>query len=159
MLKFYQLNNTILEHVDSATYLGILLHKSMKFSDHISAVSNKCNRKLGFLKRTLKGCPQSLKQTAYFSLVRSSAEYAGAIWDPYRSKDKDQLQKIQNRAVRWVRGIGPRQQVSVSEIAKELKWPTLERRRKDQRLTLFFKILNVQHNHTHKIYKISHTHY
>ena len=41
LTKFYQLNNTILEHVDNATYLGILLHKSLHFSDHITIIANK----------------------------------------------------------------------------------------------------------------------
>ena len=55
--KFYQLDDTILSHVDSATYLGILLHKSLSFSDHIQDTANKCSRRLGFLRRNLRGCP------------------------------------------------------------------------------------------------------
>ena len=79
--KFYQLNNTILEHVDSATYLGILLHKSLHFSDHITITANKCNSRLGFIRRNVRKCPTQLKQKAYFSLIRSTAEYAATIWD------------------------------------------------------------------------------
>ena len=67
--KFYRLNNTILEHVDSATYLGILLHKSLHFSDHITITANKCNSLLGFIRRNLRKCPTQLKQTAYFVFV------------------------------------------------------------------------------------------
>ena len=140
--KFYQLNNTILEHVDSATYLGILLHKSLHFSDHITITANKCNSCLGFIRRNLRKCPTQLKQTAYFSLVRSTAEYAATIWDPHTNKDKYALEKIQNRAIRWMCGVGPRQQASITELGAKLKWPTLKARRHDQRLTLMYKVVH-----------------
>ena len=35
-------------------------------------------------KTTLKGCPEKLKQTAYFSLIRSFMEYGATIGDPYQ---------------------------------------------------------------------------
>ena len=119
--KFDLLNNTILEHVDSATYLGILLHKSLHFSDHITITANKCNR---FIRRNLRKCPTQLTQTAYFSLVRSTAECAATIWDPHTNKDKYALEKIQNRAIRWMCGVGPRQQASITELRAKLKWTT-----------------------------------
>ena len=37
LTKFYQLDNTILQQVDCASYLGILIHQSLKFSEHIRA--------------------------------------------------------------------------------------------------------------------------
>ena len=143
LTKLYEINNTVLSHVDAATYLGVLIHKTLKFNDHIADVANKCNRKLGFIKRNLRGCPQRLKQTAYFSLVRSSAEYAGAIWDPIDTVClQNQLQRVQHRAVRWVCGYSPRDRVSVSELMDLLKWPPLARRRKEQRITLMYKIVH-----------------
>ena len=94
LTKFYQLEDTVLQQVDSATYLGILIHKSLKFSEHIRNTTNKCSRRLGFLRRNLKRCPKELKKTAYISLVRSCAEYGAAIWDPHLAKDIEALEKI-----------------------------------------------------------------
>ena len=37
LLKFYQIDNTILDNVDSCTYLGILLTSDMSWSSHISS--------------------------------------------------------------------------------------------------------------------------
>ena len=57
---------------------------------------------LGFLRRNLKACLPKLRETAYFSLVRSSLEYSSAVWDPFRQKDIDKLEKIQRAAARFV---------------------------------------------------------
>ena len=144
LVKFYELNNTVLEHVDSATYLGILIHKSLRFSEHINKTANKCSSRLGFLRRNLKKCPQQLKQIAYYSLVRSTAEYSATVWDPFTNKDTYALERIQNRAVRWVCGVSPKQQVSITALRKDLKWPTLEDRRRNQRLAFMYKVCNGQ---------------
>ena len=58
LTKFYQLDNTILQQVDCATYLGILIHQSLKFSEHIHTIATKCSWHLGFLWRNLKQCPR-----------------------------------------------------------------------------------------------------
>ena len=47
-------------------------------------MTNKANSKLSFLRRNLKGCPEKLKQIAYFSLVRSFMEYGTTVCDPYQ---------------------------------------------------------------------------
>ena len=49
--------------------------------------------------------------------------------------------RIQNRAIRWVSGIGPREPTSISQIRQDLKWPTLEKRRQNIRLTYMYKII------------------
>ena len=41
-------------------------------------MTNKANSKL-------KGCPEKLKQTAYFSLIHSFMEYGATVWDPYQN--------------------------------------------------------------------------
>ena len=50
LTKFYQLDNTILQQVDSATYLGILIHQSLKFSEHICATTIKFSHRLAALR-------------------------------------------------------------------------------------------------------------
>ena len=144
LTKFYQLDNTILQQVDCATYLDILIHQSLKFSEHIRATATKCNRSLGILQRTLKQCPKELRKTAYLSLVRSCSEYCAVIWGPHLAKDKEALEKTQNRTTRWVSGLWPREPTSITKLCKDLKWPTLEQRQQDIRLTYMYKIMNTE---------------
>ena len=63
-------------------YLGITLSNDLEWSKHIATMTNKANSKLLFLHRNLKGCPEKLMQTAYFSLIRSFMEYGATVWDP-----------------------------------------------------------------------------
>ena len=52
-----------------AKYLGVTLSNDLEWSKHIATMTKKANSKLSFLRRNLKGCPEKLKQTAYFSLI------------------------------------------------------------------------------------------
>ena len=54
--------------------------------------AKKASNTLNFLRRNLKYCPKQVKQTVYFSIVRSVMEYSGATWDPHLQKDEDKLE-------------------------------------------------------------------
>ena len=81
----------------------------------------------------LKACPSKLRETAYFSLVRSSLEYSSAVWDPFRQKDIDKLEKIQRSAARFVTQ-NYRQTASVTSLIQNLGWTDLKTRRKNSKL-------------------------
>ena len=83
-----------------------------------------------------------MKMTAYLSFVRSSLEYCSTIWDPYHDTEIDRIEMVQNRAIRWIHGYGPREQCSVSQLRQELKLDTLKDRRSQHRLTLLYKVVN-----------------
>ena len=100
------------------------------------------NSTLGFLKRNLKHCPQDSRRTAYLSLVRSTLEYSSIVWDPYLQKDTDKLEKVQRLAARFITGnYTSRDQGCVSQMLAELNLPLLQDRRKANRLTFFFKVV------------------
>ena len=79
----YQFRGVVLSSVTSEKYLGIYLNHDLKWSHHIDQVTAKAARKLGFVRRNLRGSPADCKKLAYISLVRSGMEYASIIWDPY----------------------------------------------------------------------------
>ena len=142
LLKFYQLEHRVLKHVDAAKYLGILIEKTLSFSDHILDITTKANRKLGFLKRNLRNTPPEVRKIAYVSLVRSSLEYGSTIWDPLGKERKKDIEKIQNRAIRWIFDKRPRERCSVTALRKQANLQTLELCREHQRLCLFYKMVH-----------------
>ena len=86
-----------------AKYFWVTLSNDLEWSKHIATKTNKANSKLSFLRRNLKGCPEKLKQTAYFSLFRSSMEYGATVWDPYQKYNSDKVERVQRRAARFVK--------------------------------------------------------
>ena len=77
-----------------AKYLGVTLSNDLEWSKHIATMTNKANSKLSFLRRNLKGCPEKLKQTAYFSLIHSFMEYGATVWDPYQKYNSDKIERV-----------------------------------------------------------------
>jgi len=136
----YSLCGCVLSNVQNSTYLGVTISENLQWNNHISAISAKACKILGFLRRNLKGCPRDLKQLAYFSLIRSKLEYASAIWDPHLEKDKDILNRTQRRGARFVCNDYKRDS-SVTAMLETLKWDTLEERRRKARITLMDKIV------------------
>ena len=83
----------------------------------------------------------TLRDTAYISLIRPALEYSCSVWHPHKKSNKDKIEKVQRRAARFVSN-NFRRKASVSEILHNLGWQSLDSRRQDQRLVLFYKIIN-----------------
>ena len=65
----YSLHNQTLENVQSAKYPGITISDNMDWGQHISDISSKATKTLGFLRRNLAFAPRSTKVVAYKTLV------------------------------------------------------------------------------------------
>ena len=97
----------------------------------------KANRTIGFVKRNLNIVNSDIKEKAYTALVRPTVEYASSVWDPHLQKDTciHKLEMMQRRSARYVTN-RHNSTSSVETILQQLKWPTLDERRKKARLTL-----------------------
>ena len=137
---FYNLCGHILQTVDQAKYLGVIISEDLSWSPHVQSVYNRASSSLGFLRRNLRRCPAKLKETSYITLVRSIMEYACPIWDPYLLKDSYSLESIQRKAARFIKG-DFHTTASVTAMLKDLGLSKLEDRRRDLRLTLLFKVV------------------
>jgi len=99
----YTLYNQSLETVQRHPYLGILLSHDLRWNQHVDKIMKEANTSLGFVKRNLYSCSKKTKHAAYITLVRPQLEYATAVWDPYRQNQVDQIECVQNRAVRFIK--------------------------------------------------------
>ena len=135
----YILHGQALESVTSAKYLGLDISSDLSYNTHISRVTNTAYKTLGFLKRNITTKNEKVKQLAYKSLVRPQVEFASSIWSPHTKANIRKVEMIQRRAVRWVkRDYSPLS--SVTAMQDGLGWRTLEHRRIDFRIIMFFKI-------------------
>ena len=100
----YTIHGTPILETDSAKYLGVVIDSKLNWNFQYSAIIKKCNSTLAFIKRNLNNAPKFVKSKCYTALVRPRLEYASAVWDPHHQKDIYNLEKIQNRAARFVTG-------------------------------------------------------
>ena len=87
-------------------------------------------------------CPKNIKRAAYFTLVRPNLEYSACAWDPYLKGQKDKIENVQKKAARFVENNHCREAGTMTKMLEDLRWPTLETRRKYMRLVMFYKIVN-----------------
>ena len=135
----YTLKGTVLENVESIKYLGVTITSDLKWNTHSINICIKANRTLGFLRRNLLSWPQEVKEAGYKTLVRPILEYRSSVWDPYSQGLQEELKKVQNRAARFVTRNYTREAGSMTGILEQLKWESLKKRRKDNRLILLYK--------------------
>ena len=105
-------------------------------------VCTKVNRTLGFLRRNVYSCPQEVKETAYKGLARPVLDYGSSVWEPHTVPGvvlQEELESVQKRAARFVTGNYNYKTESMTGILEQLKWESLKKRRKDNRLILLYK--------------------
>ena len=124
-----------LEQVQSAKYLGINITDNLDWGQHVSEISCKATRTMGFLRRNLALAPRHTKEVAYKTLVRPQLEYAAPIWNPYHKLQIQEVGKVQRTAARWTCRRW-RNTSSVGDMLDELEWPSLEQ----SSLAFFYKI-------------------
>ena len=71
--------------------------------------------------------------------MRLVLEYGSSVWDPRTHDLQEELEKIQNRAARFVTGNYVFETGSMTGILGQLKWESLKKRRKDSILILLYK--------------------
>ena len=94
----YSLHNQTLENDQSAKYLGKTITDNMDWGQHISEISSKATKALGFLCRNLAFTPRSTKEVAYKTLVWPKLEYAAPVLSPYSKFQVYQIEKVQRTA-------------------------------------------------------------
>jgi len=128
-----------LDVVTSAKHLGVHLDQKLNFNTHCDAISKKANGTRAFLSRNLSHCSQQVKEAAYTMYVRPTIEFASSAWDPHTQRNIQKIEKVQRGAARFV--VGDYQRTSsVSDMISALNWPSLQVRRLQNRLAMFYKI-------------------
>ena len=92
-------------------------------------------------RRNRYSCPLSVKEVAYEGPV---LEYGSSVLDPHTQCLHEELEKVQNRAARFVTGHYVFETGSMTDILGQLKWESLKKRRKDSRLIFLYKGLKYQ---------------
>ena len=82
-----------------------------------------------------------MKEAVYKGMVRPILEYGSSVWDPHTDKLQEELEKFQNCAARFVTRNNVYETGSMTGILGQLKWESVKKRKKDNRLILLYKCL------------------
>ena len=115
----YSLHQQTLEQVRSAKYLGLTITDDLEWGQHISEISCKATKTLGFLRLNLALAPRHTKEVAYKTLVRPQLEYAAPIWHPYNETETKRLEKVQKTAASGPAGDG------ITRVVLTICWTNL----------------------------------
>ena len=137
----YLLHGQILESVGGSKYLGVEISDNLSFNYLIQKICTTASWSLVFIKRNIRTKSPAIREMAYKTLVRPLVEYSLSVWSPYTQNNIHKIEKVQRRAARWTLDNYTRQ-ASVSEMLTHLGWRSLEQRRNDSRLCLFYKIIH-----------------
>ena len=136
----YVINGEIVEKVKHHPYLGVELTNKLKWDQHVNNISAKATKTLNLLRRNLYKCTEKMKKEAYTTLVRPILEYASSSWDPYTEGNISKLERVQNKAARFIKR-DYRWNSSVTQIKADLKLQSLQQRRFIARNVQFHKSL------------------
>lgn len=94
----YNIDNYILNRVQSHRDLGIIVDEKLLFHKHIESLVSSCNSIIGFLKRSASGkFDKDTLIILYNVYIRSKIEFGILIWYPYTNTGRDFVEGIQNR--------------------------------------------------------------
>lgn len=126
--------------------LGVIIDPQLTFSNHIDQITNKANRQLGMIRRTLVIRDARSLLSIYKATVRPILEYASPVWSPWKRKDIDSIEHIQRRFTKLVAGTDG---LTYEQRLVKLDLPTLAFRRHREQLIQVYKLLNNHYDTDH----------
>jgi len=128
----------VLEEVSEEKDLGVFVTSDLKPSTQCIKAADKAQSVLRMIKRNFPKIDKEEFIILYKTYVRPHLEYCVQAWSPAMVKDIKVLEKVQQRATKWVKGLKKK---SYAERLRILNLTTLEKRRKRGDLIEVYKIL------------------
>ena len=97
MDKEYKMGDTVLGRTTQEKDLGVTFSADMKVSEQCGIAASKGNKILELIRRTIMYKEKQLIVPLYRAIVRPHLEYFIQAWRPYRKKDIDKLERIQEQ--------------------------------------------------------------
>ena len=127
-----------LETVYSTKYLGVNISSDLTWGQHISITCKKAKQHLGLLHRKFHQASPQVRSKLYSSVILPKIEYCSSVWDPHQAKYISMLESVQKFGCRV---ISKEWNSDYPTLLTHLQLPTLQSRRKQQRLIMCYKIL------------------
>ncbi|MCG7877682.1 MAG: reverse transcriptase domain-containing protein [Candidatus Thiodiazotropha endolucinida] len=134
------MNNEPIQEVSSHKHLGIYLSSDGTWHEHIDYITSKAWTRINVMRKFKFTLDRQALEKIYVSFIRPLLEYADVVWDNCTRYEVIALEKIQIEAARIV--TGATKLVSLEMLYRDTGWETLENRRRNHKLFLFYKMTN-----------------
>ena len=98
----YKMGDAVLDRTTQEKDLGVTFSVDMKDSEQCGITASKGNQMLGLIRRTITYKEKQLIVPLHKAIVRPHLKYCIQAWMPYRKKDIDKLERIQQRATKMI---------------------------------------------------------
>ena len=132
------MQNYQISEVDSHKHLGLYFSNDCTWHQHINYITEKAWTRINIMRKLKFKLDRKALETIYTAFIRPLLEYGDVIWDNCSQYEKHELDKIQNEAARIA--TGATRLVSINALCKKIRWDSLEQRRKNHKLALFYKM-------------------
>jgi hypothetical protein len=119
----YYMNRIKLKVVEDETDVGVIIHNDLKPSKQCQKAANTAASVLKTVQRNFHYRDKLVFVRLYKQYVRPHLEFVVPAWSPWLEADKNILESVQKKAVKWVSGLAS---VEYEDRCKELGLETLE---------------------------------
>lgn len=122
--------------------LGVIIDPLLNFDTHITQQIKKARGISAMILRSITGRTRDILIPLYTAIIRPNIEYANVVWNPYKRKDIDRVERVQRQFTKKIEGLS---KLSYTDRLEKIKLPSLEYRRLRGELIEVYKI-------THDVY-------
>jgi hypothetical protein len=134
----YYMRGTKLKTTEEEKDVGVYVTKNLKPSSQCHRAAVRATAVLNQLKKNFHYRDKRTFVRLYIQYVRPHLEFAAPAWSPWNIGDQEELEQVQQKAVRMVSGL---KGTTYEERCEELGIQTLKERRQKQDLTLAHKFV------------------
>ena len=134
------MNNQIIAEVNHHKHLGLIFETNGSWHEHIKLITAKAWQRVHVMRKLKSRLDRKALEIIYIAFIRPILEYADIVWCNLTKYEENELEKIQLEAARIV--TGTTKLISLENLYKETGWETLNSRRQQHKLSLFYKMIH-----------------